>query len=74
MEGDDAAVAGILLHVVYHVFCRHPFRVVTGNQVPHNYFIGTMQPPVFTGSHPSMGWTEEMGMYQLIRFVGVEYV
>ena len=36
VEGDDAAVAGVALHVVDDVLGGQPFGVVAGDEVPHD--------------------------------------
>ena len=74
MEGDDAAVSGIFLHIVHHIFCRHPLGIISSHHIPHDYLVGAVQPPVLALSHPAMRWTEEMGVDDVIRLVGVEHV
>ena len=74
VEGDDAAIAGISLHIVHHIFCRHPFGIVARHHVPHDDLVSAVQPPILTWSHPAVRWTEEMGMDDAVRLIGVEHV
>ena len=74
MEGDDAAISDISLHIVHHILGSEPFGVVTCHQVPHDDLVGAVQPPVLARAHPSMRRTEEMGVNQLVRLVGVQDV
>ena len=57
VEGDDGAVAGIFLHVVYHVFGSEKAGVVARYEVPHHDFVFPAEPCILSEAHPSVGGT-----------------
>ena len=54
VEGDDGAVAGIFLHVVYNVFSSEKAGVVARYEVPHHDFVFPAEPCILIRSHPSV--------------------
>ena len=62
VEGDDAAVAGVALHVVDDVVGGQPFGVVAGDQVPHHHLVFTAEQGVLRQPHPAVGRAEEVGV------------
>ena len=74
MEGDDATVACIALHVIDDVVCRNPLGVVACHQVPHHNFEVFPEPVVLTPAHHSVGRTEEVGVDKLVGLEGVDDV
>jgi len=62
VEGDDTAVAGVVLHVVDHILGSEPFGVVAGDQVPHHHLVLTAEQGILRQAHPSVRRTEEVGV------------
>ena len=57
VEGDDGAIARVLLYVIDDVLGRHPFGVVACDKVPHHNLVLTTEPGVLGHAHPTVGWT-----------------
>ena len=68
VEGDDAAVAGVALHVPEHIVWREAAAIVACDHIPHDDAESAMpQNLVLCGAHPSARRPEEVGLQQLFR-------
>ena len=74
VEGDDGTVAGITLHVVYHIISRQPFGVISGDEVPHHYTVVLFHPPVDGMAQPAVWRAEVRALEQRIGFGDIDGV
>lgn len=72
VEGNDAAVARIATDVGEHFLGGEAAAVVAGYEVPHDDAVALASDgAVLHGTHPSVGWAEEVGLQQFVGLLGV---
>ncbi len=64
VESDDRAVADILFHVGNYLIGIEAVGVVACHQIPHHESVFLAQEVGVTESEPSVGWAEELTLYQ----------
>ena len=58
MEGDDGTITRVPLYIIKNVVRRHPFRVVAGDEIPHDDLVLPAEPGILCQSHPTVGRTD----------------
>ena len=71
MESDDGTVARVPLYIIKNIVGRHPFGVVSGDEIPHHNLVFSTQPGVLCQTHPTMGRTNVVAVDIGIGFLHV---
>ena len=74
MEGDNGTIAGVMLYIVEHIGSCHPFGVIAGHHIPHDYLVFPGEPCILAQPHPSMRRTHQIGVEVGVGFLYIETV